>query len=213
MQSFIEALYKSGDRIDFGWKPEPGAYGYRMYVGLSSLGMTLLYTDISAQASESSKDRGKVSYPAMLSDVRAILGLTTQTFADTVFYFAITYQNSAGSWSSLGDSTIVEVPPVGITGKYMKDDPSINRHIYLFAPDIQKWVKATGTSTGGMVVDTADYYKSNITTEYTYVDGTNVATTKSYPSDATASGSPAKLTTYTWSGSQVIKVSVTDSTV
>lgn len=212
MVSYIEALYKSTDQIDFGWKSEPGAYSYKMYVGLSPIALSLLYTNISSSASESSKDRGKIPFTAKLADVRALLGLTTQTFADTVFYFAITYVNSSGSESSLGDSTIVEVPPVGITGRYMKDDPSINRHMYLFAPEIQKWVKQTGTSTGGMVVDTADFYKSNITTEYTY-DGTNLATMKSYPSDSTAAGSPAKLTTYTYSGSSVIKVAVTDSTV
>ena len=55
-------------------------------------------------------------------------------------------------------------------------------------------------------------YQINTVTEYTY-DGTNVATIKTYLSDSTTAGSPAKLVSYQYSGSQITKVTVTDSTV
>jgi predicted membrane-bound spermidine synthase len=94
----------------------------------------------------------------------------------------------------------------------MKDDPTMNRHIYVFNDDVQRWVKTAGSSSGAIITDTADFYKASITTVYTY-DGTNLSSTKSYLSDATAAGSAAKLTTYSYSGSQLTKVVVTDSTV
>lgn len=212
MNTYIEPLYKSAEYIDFGWNSEPGATGYRMYVGISPLALSLVYGDITAQASDSPQNRGKVPWRAQIADVRTTLSLTSGNFADTVFYFAITYLNGAGSESALSASTVVKVPPVGITLMLQKDDPTASRHNFYFSEDLQRWVKATGTSTGAVIVDSGDYYKSNLTTEYTY-DGTNVKTIKSYPSDATVAGSPAKLTTYTYTGSQVIKISITDSTV
>lgn len=212
MITFIEPLYKTGDYIDFGWNPEPGATAYRMYVGLASGSMSLVYDNIGPDRSERAADRGKVPYRAEIADVLTAAGLTTGSFLDTVFWFAITYKNSVGAWSVLSDSTPVEVPPVGITPRFMRDDPTINRHNFVFSHDLQKWVKGAGTSSGALVVDTADFYKSNLTTEYTY-DGTNVATVKSYSSDTSVAGSPAKLTTYMYTGSQVTKISITDSTV
>jgi hypothetical protein len=211
MQSFIEPLYKSASAIQFGWRPEPGAASYKVYVGLSATSLTLLASNISAQPSQASQDRGKVPYTAQASAVQALLG-TTLDFGNSTFFFAITYVDSTGASSLLANSTIVEVPPVGITTRFMKDDPTINRHVYYFSPDLQKWVKGVGSSSGAMVTDTADFFKANITTVYTY-DTTNVKTTKSYPSDATTAGSPAKLTTYTYSGSQLTKVVIQDSTV
>jgi len=64
-----------------------------------------------------------------------------------------------------------------------------------------------------LVVDSADFFKSNITTEYTY-DGTNLSTIKSYPSDSTTAGYPAKLTAYTYTGGGLVsKIQITDSTI
>jgi len=213
MISVIEPLYKSKDKIIFGWKPETGAYGYRMYVGLAPASLTLLYDSIGSTVSETPVSLGKISYEVYATDVQAALSISsTYDFSNKVFYFAIIYVNSAGSWSALADSTTIEVPPTSVIPRFMKDDPSMNRHPYVFAWDIQKWVKTAGSSQGAMIVDSCDYYKENITSEYTY-DGTNLTQTKSYLSDMTAVGSPAKLTINTYSGSKLIKSVITDSTV
>jgi hypothetical protein len=210
MKSFIEAIYKSPDKIIFGWKPEPGAVTYKMYVGLTSTPLTLLYQNIPNTVSNDSVNLGKVPFTALALDVQTALSITGKDFSNTALYFAITFVNAANVESSLSVSTIVEVPPVGITTRYAKDDPTINRHLFVFNNDLQKWIKSLGTSDGNMIVD--DFYKTNLTTVYTY-DGTNVSTMKQYLSDATTSGSYAKLTTYSYSGSLVTKVVVSDSTV
>ncbi len=210
MESFIEPLYKSKDEIKFAWAPEDGAASYKVYVGLVPSGLSLLAEGLSNRTSELALARGKVLYIASASDVQALLSLTTEDFSDTVFYWAITYVNSAGSESALADSTVVEVPPVGILPKLMKDDPSIRRHPFVFSDDLQRWTKAMGSSSGAQIVDSSDFYKMNMTTEYTY-DGTDMSTSLSYMSDATT-GSPAKLTTYTYVASQLTKVEITDTT-
>ena len=216
MLTFIEPLYKSPLSIQFGWKQEPTAGPfdtYSVYVGLLSTSLTKLADSIpNVKDNNSPQTQGRVSYKAEIAAVQALLSLPATTdFSNKVFYFAITVTIS-GSESLIANSTIVQVPPVGITTKFMKDDPTENRHGFVFSDDIQKWVKMAGSPSGATIVDAADFYKSNITTVYTY-DGTNVSTIKSYLSDATTSGSPAKLTTYTYSGSKVTKVVVTDSTV
>lgn len=211
MITYLEPLTKAPDRIDFVWKPEPGAFSYNMYVGLSPT-MTLLYTGISASLSRETRYPGKIFYTAMLANVASVLGLSAdKTFENTVFYFTITYLDSVGAESPLSGSTIVKVYPVGIHQPYMKDDPTINRHPYVFSEDLQRWVKAAGSSTGALVTTSSDFYSANVTTEYTY-DGTNLSTSKSYPSDATT-GDAAKLITYTYTGSQLTKTVVTDTTV
>jgi len=214
MISVIEALYKNKDKIDFGWKPEPGAVSYNVYVGLAPGVMVSLATGIPSIPSDMARFLGKIPYSAQIADVRTALSLAaTVDFSTRVFYFAIVYTNALSVTSTLADSTIVEVPPPGIVSKAMKDDPSINRHIYFFSPEDQNWVKAVGSSSGALVVETADFFKSNITTVYTY-DGTNLSTIKSYPSDATVTGYPAKLTTYTYNvGGLVSKIQITDSTI
>ena len=205
----IEPLYKSKELINFGWKPAIGVDSYNVYVGLASTTLTLLVTGIPNIPSKVSTSLGKIPFDAAIQDVRDLLGLTTAVdFTNRVFYFAVT------AVTGILESTpvVVEVPPVGVIPRMMKDDPSINRHVYYFSMVDQKWVKAQGSTTGAVITDTSDFFKSNITTEYTY-DASNVATMKSYPSDATTPGSPAKLTTYTYSGGLVSKVQITDSTV
>lgn len=210
MQTFIEPLYKSRDQIQFGWSPEPGATAYAMYVGLSAGSLTKLYDGISNMQSKAPQNQGKVPYTATLIDVQALLS-TAQNFTDDVFYFAITYYVGAVE-SALSGSRVVAVPPVGISSVPMKDDPMRMRQQFAFSPEIQRWVKVAASSSGAIAVSTSDYFQANMVTEYTY-DTTNVATIKTYPADATTAGSPAKLTTNTWVGSQLTKTVVTDSTV
>jgi hypothetical protein len=213
MNSFIEPLYKAVDLIKFGWSRETGAITYNMYVGLTSGSLSSLYTGIPDVASKQPVGLGKVIYDATIEDVRTVLGqASTVDFGNKTFFFAITYVDSVGAESAIADSRVVEVFPVGLIPKTMKDDPTISRHGYVFSDDVLRWIKMAGTSAGALITSASDLYKDNITTEYTY-DGTNLATTKSYLSDATTAGNPAKLTTYTYSGSDLIKTVVTDSTV
>lgn len=213
MNSFIEPLYKAVDLIKFGWSRETGAVSYNVYVGLTSGSLSSLYTGIPDVASKQPVSMGKVVKDAAIEDVRTTLSLAnTVNFGNKVFFFAITYLDSVGAESAIAESRVVEVPPVGIIPKTMKDDPTMNRHGYVFSDDLLKWVKMAGSSAGAVITSASDLYKDNITTEYTY-DGTNLSSTKSYLSDATTLGSPAKLTTYTYSGSDLIKTVVTDSTV
>lgn len=215
MDSFIEPLYKAQNLITFGWARESGAVSYKVYVGIlpGTSSLSLLAEDIPDVASRQPVGRGKVLYEAAIEDVQTLLSLaSTVNFTNKVFYFTITYVNSAGAESALADSSVVEVPPVGITPRYMKDDPSIRRQGFLYDDDNLRWVKRAGSSSGATITDPSDFYKANVTSEYTY-DGTNLSTVKSYLSDATAAGSLAKLTTYTFTGSQVTKIEITDSTV
>ena len=213
MISIIEPLYKTKNQIKFGWASESGATAYRIYVGLSSLTLVLLYDGLDAQASKSPVTLGKVACDVEIADVRTVLTLaSTVDFTNTVFFFAITYKDSVGSWSATTTSTIVEVPPVGIIPRYMKDDPTTNRHEYFFSDMVQKWVKAAGTSTGALYTSTSNFFADNLITDYVY-DGTNITGEKIYPSDMTTAGSPAKLITYTYSGSNLIKKVISDSTV
>ena len=215
MVTFIEPLYKSIDQITFGWRPEPGnvAVTYNMYVGLTPLALTRVYTNIPSGVATDLQTIGKVPWFAKSSDVSSALGYSGLNFGNTDIFFAITYVDASNNESDIAGSTIVEVPPVGITTRYMKDDPTINRHGYVFSNEMQKWVKTLGTSIGATVIDTSDFYKANMTTVYTY-DGTNRTTELIYPSDATVSGSPAKLITYTYNGGgMVTKTVVSDSTV
>lgn len=215
MNSFIESLYKSKENILFGWNPELGVtvQSYKIYVGIapSVTSLSMLAENISSTVSNQPQSRGKIAYEAQIADVRALLSLVdTIDFTNTVFYFAITYI-SGGVESNLNDSVVVEVPPVGIGPRLMKDDPTINRHPYVFSDNEQRWAKQAGSAKGAAIVDGSDYYKTNIITEFTY-DAGNVITTKSYLTDATT-GSYAKLTTYEYSGSDVTKITITDSTV
>ena len=89
MTSFIEALYKSPEKITFGWNAEVGAYSYKIYVGLSptSAAMTLLYSNISAQVSQVTPTVGKVAAVVDIADVRTALSLlSTVDFNNKVFY-------------------------------------------------------------------------------------------------------------------------------
>jgi len=172
-----------------------------------------LYDGLDAQVSKSPVTLGKVACDVEIADVRTVLTLaSTVDFTNTVFFFAITYKDSVGSWSATTTSTIVEVPPVGIIPRYMKDDPTTNRHEYFFSDMVQKWVKAAGTSTGALYTSTSNFFADNLITDYVY-DGTNITGEKIYPSDMTTAGSPAKLITYTYSGSNLIKKVISDSTV
>ncbi len=213
MDSFIEPLYKAVDLIKFGWSRESGAVSYKIYVGTVEGSLLEVAENISDVASQQPVGRGKVVYDVTIEDVREVLSLvSTVSFLNRIFFFAITYVNSVGSESALADSRVVPVPPTGILPKEMKDDPTIRRQGFVFSDESYRWVKMAGSSRGAVVTDPSDFYKANITTEYAY-DGTNIDTVKSYLSDATAAGSPAKLTTYTYAGSQVTKIEITDSTV
>jgi len=211
MDTFIEPLYKSQNEIKFAWAPEDGAVSYKVYVGLVPSPLSLLEEYVSSSVSELSLARGKVLYIAQASAVQTALSLAaTVDFSNTVFFWTITYVDAAGAESAIADSTVVEVPPVGITAKLMKDDPAIRRHPFVFSDELQRWTKTMGSSSGAMIVDSSDFYKTNMTTEYTY-DGTDMSTSLSYLSDATT-GSPAKLTTYTYVASQLTKIEITDTT-
>ena len=215
MITFVEALYKANDNLKLGWNPEPGrvAASYRLYVGLvpAAASLTTLVSTVSAQASQLPGERGKVTVDVSITLVRSTLGLpVTVDFSNVLLYWAITYLDFAGAESA--KSTVVEIPPVGITTRYMKDDPTINRHMWGFSDGNYRWVKAAASSNGGLITAASNYYLPNTVTEYTY-DGTNLATTKTYLSDKTTAGSPAKLVSYTYSGSTVTRVAITDSTV
>jgi hypothetical protein len=218
MVTVIEPLYKAKDQITFGWVQEPGnvAVSYKMYVSLVSepTTMTLLYSDISIQVSRQSPTIGKVTQVAQIADVRTALSLpATADFSNKVLYFTLTYVNSVGATSALADSTVVEVTPVGILPKkYMKDDPAYNKHIFGFSDSDQRWAKLMATSSGALITSGSGFYADNVVNEYTW-DGTSMATMKSYPSDATVAGSPAKLTTYTYTGGFLTKTVTVDSTV
>jgi hypothetical protein len=174
--------------------------------------MQLLYQNISSQVSKQSGTLGKVTQVAEIADVITLLSLpSTADFSNKVLYWTLTYVDSVGSTSDIALSTIVKVPPVGIIPKYMKDDPTINRHVYFFSEEDQKWVKSMGTSSGALITSSSGFYADNVTTEYTYVGDTT--STKTYLSDATTAGSPAKLTTYYYTGGLLTKTVTTDSTI
>ena len=218
MIRLIEALYKSTNSILFGWRPEPSAGPgdtYNVYVSStpSVSGLQKLVSGIPNIPDNSPASQGRITYKASIDSVKAVLTGTPASadFSNKVFYFEATAVIN-GTEDATTAANIVQIPPVGIIPKFMKDDPTMNRHGYVFNDDNQRWVKMAGSPSGAVVTDAADFYKSNITTVYTY-DGTNLSTIKSYLSDATTSGSAAKLTTYTYSGSQVSKIVVTDTTV
>lgn len=218
MNSFIEALTKSATKIYFGWAPEAtlDIASYNIYVGQVPVASTLtkLVIGIGPQANNDTIAYKKVAYEVSIESVRAALSLPlTSSFSNLLLYFAITYIDLNGTESPIASSTVVEVPPVGIYGKTAKEDPTSNRHIFGFSDSLQKWVKAASSSNGATIVDTSDYYKANMTSVYTYDGSNNVATIRSYFSDRTTTGSPAKLTTYTYSGTKVTKMVITDSTV
>lgn len=216
MITSVEALYKANTLLKLGWNPEPVIVtSYNLYVSLiaSVSSMTSLMTGIKARPSDQPVDRGKIGVDVDISDVRTALSLPiTVDFSNVTLFFTITYVNSAGITSALADSIIVEIPPVGITTRYRKDDPTVNRFIYGFSEEELKWVKAAASGMGALIVDVSDFYKANIVSEYTY-DATDIKTIKSYFSDKTAAGYPAKLTTYTYSGGFITKSVITDTTV
>jgi hypothetical protein len=216
MNSFIEPLNKTADKIQFGWKQEAptGVSYYKLYVGQVPGTLTLLASNIGPQGSNEPGSYKKVTYDVTIEAVRTLLSIpATFSFANLLLYFAITYVNSAGAESSISDSTVVEVPPVGIYGKTMKEDPTMNRHIYGFSDELQRWIKTAATASGGLIVDTSDFYKANMITEYTRDSSGNVLTAKSYFGDRTTTGSPAKLTTYDYTGGFVSKMIISDATV
>jgi len=208
----MEVLFKAGNLAHLAWKPYSGAFSYRLYVGLSSGSLTLLYDNISALPSQMPADRGKIGVRAPIEDIQNLLGLTTESFLNTTFFFTVRYLDSAAVESPLVTADIIEVQPVGVAARTMRDDPSLFVQNYVFCPDLYRWVKMAGSSSGALATVTSGFYSANTVTEYTY-DGTNLSTEKVYPSDATVAGSPAKLTTYEYSGSQVTKITITDSTV
>jgi hypothetical protein len=216
MVTFIEALNKSINNIDFGWNPEPGVAvsNYNIYVGLVPGTLTKLVSNISSNVSNNPENFKKIGYSVNITTVQSALSLlSTFNFANTAFYWAITYV-SGGSESSLTNSTVVFVPPVGIMAKTMREDPAINRHLWGFSDDLQQWIKASATLNGALITSASDFYSDNIISKYTYDTSGNMLTALYYKSDMTYSGSPAKLVTYTYNGSNKLTLkAVTDSTV
>ena len=217
MNTFIEVLYKAADKISFGWNPEAptGILGYNMYVGQVAISgsMSSIVNNIAPQPSNSSQSYRKVTCDVTATEVQTVLGLpATLDFSNLLLYFTITYITGAGE-SPRADSTIVEVPPVGVNGRTMREDPSINRHLYGFSDEMQRWIKVAGTGNGALIVDNNPFYKSNMIMEYTRDSSGNVLTEKAYFSDRTMSGSPAKLITYDYDAGFVSKITITDSTV
>lgn len=215
MISFIEALYKSDAKIQFGWNAEPvTVQSYKVYVGQAPGTLVLLAANINPQTSNDPSNYHKVIYTAQIADVRTLLSLPASLdFSNLLLYWAITYVNNLGVESLLADSRVVEVPPVGILGKVQKEDPTANRHMYGFSDGLQRWIKTAATTSGAIIVSSDSFYQSNVTTEYTYDSSGRILTELSYPSDRTTSGSPAKLITNTYGSSGLIKKVVTDSTV
>jgi len=218
MNSFIEPLNKTADKIQFGWKSESptGVTSYNIYAGQvpAAASLTKLVSGIAPQTSNEPGSYKKVTYDVTIDSVRTLLGIpTTFSFANLLLYFAITYVDSYGTESAIADSVVVEVPPVGIYGKTMKEDPTQNRHIYGFSDELQRWIKGASTGRGALIVDTSDYFKANMITQYTRDSSGNVLTALSYFGDRTTAGSPAKLVTYDYTSGYVSMVTVSDSTV
>lgn len=215
MQTFIEPLYKSTSKIQFGWNPEPltTVASYKVYVGQTE-SVTLLASGVSTTVSNSPENYKKIIYNAELADVQALLSLpATMTFDNILLYWAITYVDQFGSESAIALSRIVEVPPVGISGKTRKEDPTTNRNIFGFSDEDQKWIKAAATSMGALITSSSGLYQDNLVSAYTYDASNRVLTEKYYRTDMTMSGAPAKLVTNTYGvGGLTLKV-VTDSTV
>jgi hypothetical protein len=213
----MEVLYKSREKLTAAWNSEPSieVLSYNVYVGVVPVltSLTLLKEGVPAYLSDTIGSLKKVACEVNITEVRTVLGLaSTVDFSSRVFYFAITYVDALGE-SAIADSILVELHPQGIGPKTRNcDNPMYERFCFGFCDDIQKWIKLQSTINGGLIISPSDFHKANITTEYTY-DGTNLATMKSYPSDMTAAGAPAKLTAYSYTGSAVTKVIVTDSTV
>ena len=218
MNSFIEPLNKTANLIQFGWKQEAttGISSYKIYVGQVSnpSSLTELVAGIAPLTSNQPGSYKKVTYDVTIDSVRTALSIpSTLDFSNLLLYFAITYVDTYGTESARADSIVVEVPPVGIYGKTMKEDPTQNRHIYGFSDELQRWIKTASTGNGALIIDSNDFYKANMITQYTRDTTGNVLTALSYFGDRTTSGSPAKLTTYTYSSGFVSKVVVSDSTV
>ena len=216
MITFIEPLYKGDNKIQFGWNPEPalGVASYNIYVGQVPGTLTKFVTGISTRVSDNPINLKKVAYDVTIESVRTALSLpATSDFSNLVLYFAITYTDIAGADSPIGDSRVVEVPPVGILGKYKKEDPTSNRNIFGFSEEAQRWVKVAVSAGGALLVNSSDIFVPNVTTAYTRDSTGQVLTAKTYWSDRTTAGSPAKLFTYSYTGASVSKVTVTDSTV
>ena len=220
MVTFIEPLYKSQFSILFAWAPEPWnvAKSYNIYVGQTpvlKVPPLVLLQNVNYAPGNSPAAPGKIAVRIYSSSVLSALSLSSGDFTTNTFYFTLTYVDFANAESTITASKIVTVPPVGIVSSYMRDDPTTNRHPFVFSSDLQCWVKASGSSSGATIVDQSDFYKANITTVYTYDSSSRVSVIRSYSSDATISGMPAKLTTYTYSGSSTSpnKIQITDSTV
>lgn len=221
MQATVNSLWKQSDTMVLGWKPDSSIdpadiKNYKIYVGLANLStaLVLLGDNINPQVSELPAHRGNVVYQATIADVRSVLSLpTTINFTNVLLYYAVTYVNHSGVESTLANSTISESLPAGIEPKQRKDDPTAYRQIFGFNDNDYRWVKLAASNNGGVAVDSADFYRINTITEYTYTGGGDVSTAKSYLSDRTWAGSPAKLIINEYSGSNLIKTTVMDSTV
>jgi len=210
----IEPLVKSPDKIQFGWKPVDSADTYKVYASQTSdpTGMTLL-AEVSNQVSRLPTGLGMGVYDAEIADVQSALSLSSDLdFSNTILYFAVTYV-SGGVEDPISASEVVEVPPVGVTPKVMKDDPSIRRQGMVFSDSLQRWTKMMGSGAGAVVTDSCPLYAANTVSEFTYDGSGNVLTEKTYLSDRTSAGSPAKLKTYEYTGSDITKITITDSTV
>ena len=220
MNSFPEALYKSTSVLTFGWNPEPnaGVATYSLYAGQTgdSTGSLTLLTDVIPNSASSDPRYAvvrKISYDVTIDAIRSALGISSSIdFSTLVLYFALTYTDPAGAISSF--SKIVEVPPVGITGKTMKEDPSTNRHIFGFSDELQRWIKVAASGNGALIIEANDFYRANTVTDYTRDSSGNALTERIYFSDRTSSGSPAKFITNSYNAlGQLTKTVIIDSTV
>jgi len=214
MATTVDALSKSTSKLILAWSPVLGVDSYNLYVGIANLSGSLvpLMNGVLSIASQKPGEVGKITVEAGIEGVRTALSLaSTLDFSNTQFFFAVTTV-TGGVESALADSPIATIPPVGITIKYRKDDPGSNRNMFGFSEEQWRWVKLMASGGGALITDSNSFYAMNTVTEYAY-DGTNLASTKVYLSDATAAGSPAKLTSYEYAGSAVSKVTITDSTV
>lgn len=216
MNTFIEVLDKSASQITFGWKPEAvtGITGYNVYVGQVDIpgSMVLVASNVAPQPSNAPETYKKVVSIVTATAVQTALSLpATSNFSNLLLYFTITYLTPTES--PIANSIIVEVPPVGILGKTRKEDPTANRHIFGFSDELQRWIKLAATGSGALIVGSNSYYNANMVTAYTRDASGNILTEKAYFADRTTAGSPAKLTTYSYSGGYVSKITVSDSTV
>jgi len=223
----VEALRKTPDLLELGWKPDetlpPSTTvvqtNYKLYVGpIADTGSMVFLKDVGSNPTQSyTTALGKIYTKVTLAEIQTALGTPAGAdFTTLTLYFLNTSVND-GVESAIGDSPIGEVPPVGINNAPQRDDHTIDRHMWGFDADTQRWYKLAVTDSGAIVVGTDSLASmSNEIKEMVYNTNGTVDTMKIYASDAT-SGAAAKLVSYEYTDAlnplAPTSITVSDSTV